>query len=115
MVWPPVRTTRTPGMTVAVAVDQIEDAGLAERHVVLGEIARAVALVRMGGVLVFRRARDVARAGKRRHERGRRVAAREAAGVIEMQVRCQHDVDVALAQPASAQARGSAIGVRSIA
>ena len=34
-VWPPVRRTRTPGHDPGVVGDQVEDAGLLQRHEVL--------------------------------------------------------------------------------
>ena len=50
------RQTLTPGAISRLAVDQLQQPGLAERRDVLRQVAGAVALVRMGGVLPLARA-----------------------------------------------------------
>ena len=77
-----------------VIVDQLQHAGLGERHEVVRQVAGAVALVRMRRVLPLAAADDVAGARERGRKRAGRVAHREAAGMIEVQVRGEHDVDV---------------------
>ena len=80
---------------LAVLVDQVQDAGLLQRHVVLGEIAGPVPLVGMTGVVPLPAPHAVARVGKTWPHRAVFLARREAAGVVEMEMRGDDQVDVA--------------------
>ena len=96
--WPPVRTTRTPGRIVWSPSIEVHDARVLERHEVVLQVAGAVALVRMRRILPLGGADHVARARETRHERPA-VACRRAAEMIEVQVRREHDVDAVGGQP----------------
>ena len=82
-----------------VVVHQLQDAGLGQRHVIVRQVAGPIALVRMRRVLPFAAPDDVLRARKARAHAAAGVAHREAARVVEMQVRGEHDVDVLGRQP----------------
>ena len=74
-----------------VAAHEVHDTRVRERREVLRQIARPVPLVRMCRILPLAVADPIARPGKRRHESARSVARGETAGVIEVQVRGEHD------------------------
>ena len=94
---------------------EIEDTGIGQRHEILLQIARAIPLMRMRGIVPLRGADDVACAGKGRREAAGAVSRREAAGMIEMQVRGQDDVDGFAASDRHPQASGRVFLARSIA
>ena len=77
-----------------IVVHELEDARLRQRHVIIRQIARAIAFVRVRRILPLAAANHVLRAGKPRADAAGRVADREAAGVIEVQMAREHDVDV---------------------
>ena len=54
-----------PGDDLALAVDEIEPAGLGERHEVVREVARRGALVRVRRAVVLAALHDVARVRER--------------------------------------------------
>ncbi len=81
-----------------VVVDQVDDAGVRERHEVVGEVAGPVPVVRVGRIVPLPAPDDVPRARKPRADL-LTVAHREAARVVEVQVRREDDVDVVGRQP----------------
>ena len=94
IVWPPVRHTLMPGSTSPSSSMEIDDAGVGSGTKFSAQVAGAIALVRVRGVVPLAAPDEVrARAGNAARA-GRPCARREAAGVIEMQVRGDHDVDV---------------------
>ena len=79
------------GREFGFAVDELEQLRVGERREVLGEVAGAVALVRMRRVVEFAALDDVARALEHRLESAGRGALGRAARVIEVQMG-HHDV-----------------------
>ena len=98
MVWPPVRRTLTPGMIVASSSTSCSTPASASGTKLSGQIARAVARVRMGRILPLAAADDVLRARKCRTDGAAGVAVGEAAGMIEVQMGGEDDVDVLAAR-----------------
>ena len=82
-----------PGSTSPSSSMKSTTPGVGERHEVLRQIAGAVALVRMRRVVPLAAANHVAGAREPRHDLPIH-AHREAADVIEVQVRRDDDVDV---------------------
>ena len=81
------------GQHLAVALDELEDAGLLERHEILRQIARAVPLVRVRRVFPLRPPDEIAGARKPRPQRIA-VTHGETTGVIEVKMGGNDDVDV---------------------
>jgi hypothetical protein len=76
-----------------VLVDQLKNAGLRQRREILGQVACPVPLIRRSRVLPFAATDDVLRPGKARVQLPVPVAGGETAGVVEVQVRRQDDID----------------------
>ncbi len=85
-----------------VASDEIQDAGICQRQVVLFQIARTIALMRMRRIVPLGGSDDVACPREGRNDLAGRRARGEAASVVEMEMRGKHDVDVVRLMPASA-------------
>ncbi len=77
-----------------IVVHELEDARLRQRHVIIRQIARAIALVRVRRILPLAAANHVLRARKPWTDAAGCVADREAAGVVEVQMAREHDVDL---------------------
>ena len=72
----------------------MQHAGFGQGHEVIEQIARAIALVRMRRVFPLAAADNVLGAWKARPQAPGRVALREAARMVEVEVRGEHEVDV---------------------
>ena len=77
-----------------IVVHELQDARLRQRHVIIRQIARARPDVGVRRIVPLAAPDDVLRARKAGPQTPVRVANREAARVIEVQVRGEHDVDV---------------------
>src|SRR5258706_14521881 len=77
-----------------VVVHHLDHTSLEKRQEIVGQIARAIALVRVERVFPLAAPDDIARAWKPRPNVAIRIAYRETARVIEMQVGGKNDVDV---------------------
>ena len=78
----------------SILVHELEHARFSQRQIVVSQVARTIARVRMCGVFPFAPPDDVLRPRKARAQLPTRVSCGKAAGMIEMQVGGQDDVDV---------------------
>ena len=65
-----------------IVVHQLEDAGLGERQVIVRQVARPIALVRMVGIVPLSAADDVLGAGKTRSQRAVGVTFVDVGGAV---------------------------------
>ncbi len=87
-----------PRQHFPILLDELHASRIQQRHVVLGEVARAIALVRVGRVLPLAATDEVPGIRKARRD-AVAIPRRESTGVIEVQMRRQHDVDVLRREP----------------
>ena len=90
---------------LAVLLDEVHAARLHQRHEVLREVARPVPFVRVRRVVVLAAPHGIPRPGESRHGPAVGATTREAAGMIEVQVRGDHQIDVVRRESAIGQRR----------
>src|ERR1043166_3649857 len=88
------RNQRDPADDLLLAIDEVVPAGLGDRDEVVIEVAGRRAFVGMGSIVVLTLLDDISGLRKRELHLPRRALAGIAAGVVEMQMRVDHQRDV---------------------